>query len=670
MKHIAIAFAFALLLLAPSVFIAPRAEAASTEYNYLLKIDRDLTKLISNAEAQSVDAIAVASRSVDSVRQLILSYGGTVRFSLASINALAVTLPSRSVESIAKSSSIQKIWLDQQVSLNPQSDVSNIKADLIRSIINKVGEKAENVEKTGADKAILEGLNPELYAIPEDGMINAAREKEDITLTEIGIADVSPQTYFTYQVGAEALWSLGYTGAGTYVADLDVGATAAHPMISSAIVGGHSDVPSEPNWDSVSATHGTMTSSMAVGRPVIAVIPDYYSLAMAIGRWFPDKIIPAGAYPWGTIPAGYVGIAFIGEAPGAGLWVEKVLTYGGGGSISWILAGMQYVLNLRKTTPYHIDVVTMSLGLPQPWSAVNDGTDPWSLMVNVLVYNGITVTQSTGNQGPGAFTISQSAVANKNIGVGGYVYARMLKTYVDWYYGYGASDILTHMGDDDEMPFYFASRGPTRDYRVGVAVVAPCAYTIGAADTSGLYWGSGTSFSAPRVAGEAALLIQYYLVHKGMYPTPETVRAAIVVGADYISGYDKIDQGGGHWNPYKAAGEILKKNVIGQGNNILDFNNYHDLRVTDALTFTNGVSEQTVASLGIEHYTRLYFELKEPDMYRIAITNMVESHPGMNNLYMWIFDPKGDLANIGQAWTSGGSVLNYAQMGILLLPSG
>lgn len=651
------------MLLAPLVFITPRAEAASSDYNYLLKIDRDLLKAISDNANPSVDAIIIAARSLDAVRRLVSSYGGSVRISLESINALAVTLPSVSVESIARSSSVQKIWLDQPVSLNAQADVSNMKADLIRGIINKIGDKEANFEKTSEDKVLHEGLNPELYAIPQDGILNVARDKEEISLMEIGYADVSPQTYFTYQVGAEAMWSMGYTGAGTYVAVLDVGATAAHPMISSAIVGGHSNVPSEPNWNSVSANHGTMTSSMAVGRPVISVMTATSSLARAIGRWFPDKIIPAGTYPWGTIPPGSVGIAFIGEAPGAWLWVEKVLTFSGGGEISWILAGMQNVLNLRKTTQYHIDVVTMSLGLPQPWSAVNDGSDPWSLMVNVLVYNGITVTQSSGNQGPGAFTISQSAVADKNIGVGGYVYARMLKAYVDWYYGYGSSDIYTHMGDDEEMVFYFASRGPTRDYRTGVAVVAPCAYTIGAGGTSGLYWGSGTSFSAPRIAGEAALLIQYYLANKGTYPTPETVRAAIAVGADFIPGYEKIDQGGGRWNPYKAAGEILKKNVIGQANNVLDVNNYHDLRVTNALTFTNGVSEQTVASLGIEHYNRFYFELKEPDMYRVAITSIVEAYAGQNTVYMWIFDPKGDLAHIGQAYTYGGAVRNYAQMG-------
>jgi subtilisin family serine protease len=663
MKRLALILMLALLLLAPSIFTMPRAEAAAQDYNYLLKIDRDLLKFISTGESSSVDAIAIASRSLDAVRRLVLSYGGTVRFALESINALAVTLPSTSVESIAKSSSIQKVWLDQEVNLVAQSDVSNMKADLIRSIVNKVGEKAANAEKTGEDKAILEGLDPELYAIPQDGILSLAREKEEISLMGIQIADVSPQTYFTYQVGAEALWSMGYTGAGTYVAVLDVGATGAHPMISSAIVGGHSDVPSEPNWDSASATHGTMTGSMAVGRPTIAVMSASDSLARAIGRWFPDKIIPAGTYPWGTIPAGYVGIAFIGEAPGAWLWVEKVLTYGGSGAISWILGGMQYVMNLRNTTPYHIDVVSMSLGLGQPWSAVNDGSDPWSLMVDVLVYNGIIVVQSSGNEGPGAFTIAQSAVAKKNIGVGGYVYARMMKAYVDWYYGYGSSDVYTHMGDDEEMVFYFASRGPTRDYRTGVAVVAPCAFTIGATGTSSLSWGSGTSFSAPRIAGEAALLIQYYLVHKGTYPTPETVKAAIAVGADFIPGYLKIEQGGGRWNPYKAAGEILKKNVVGQGNIILDVNNFHDLRVTGALTFTNGVSEQTVESLDIEHYSRFYFELKEPDMYRISITNIVEQYPGQTTIYMWIFDPKGDLANIGQAYTSGGTVLNYAQMG-------
>jgi subtilisin family serine protease len=641
----------------------PQAEAASTDYDYLSKIDRDLMKVIQSGESTSVGAIIVASSSLSAVRKLVISNGGSVRIPLEGINALAVTLPCSSVETIAKSSSVNNVWLDQQIALAPQSDVFNLKAELMQTLTSKVAEKADNVEKTGEDRAVVGDLNSELYAIPENGMLSLEKNKEiDISLQAIGIADVSPQTYFTYQVGAENLWAMGYAGAGTYIAVLDNGATASHPMIADAVIGGHSEVPSEPNWDSVLGDHGTMTSSMAVGRPVIAVMPDYYDLAAAMARWFPDKIIPAGTYPWGTIPDGYIGIAFIGEAPSASLWVEKVLTYAGSGATSWILAGMQHVLTLRKTTSIHIDVVSMSLGLPQPWSAVNDGTDPWSRMVDLLVNNGITVAQSTGNQGPGAFTISQSAVARKNIGVGGYVYARMFKMYLDWYYGYPGSS-LAHMGDDDEMVWYFASRGPTRDYRTGVAVVAPCAFTIGGAGYADLYWGSGTSFSAPRVAGEALLLIQYFKAQKGVYPAPETVRAAIVVGADYIAGYQKIDEGGGHWNPYKASQEIFKKDIIWRASFILNSEGFHAQRVCGALRFTNGVSEKTVASLGIEHFSRFYFILSDPDMYRISITNIAETYTGMNTLYMWVYDPKGDLANIGQVWRSGDNVLNYGQTG-------
>jgi subtilisin family serine protease len=621
-------------------------------YEYLSKIDRNIIKVIQNcSQNEIIDVIILAEPGcLNSVKQLVFSCNGTVRTLLNDINALAVTLPKTSIEDISKNTSVKKIWLDYNFTMKQESNMRTATVEFFKDLIKNI--------KSDERQTVVEKFNLELSVLSENEtqLISLSR---NTLFVNVKFEDVIPQTFFTYCVGAEKLWAAGYTGEGTYVAVLDNGITASHPMLKSAIIGGHSEVPFEPEWDSLQADHGTTVASMAIGRPIIALIPEEENLAMAFAKWFPDKVILPGDYSWGTVPFGYIGIAFIGEAPSAKLWVEKVMSYAGYGESSWVLAGMQHILNLRSSGQVHVDVVSMSIGVSMPWSAINDGTDPWSLMVNTLVANGITVVTSSGNNGPGAFTISQPAVASKNIGVGGYVYARMFKMYLDWDC-FGSSD-LVYMDDEAEMIWWFASRGPTRDYRTGVCVVAPCAFTIGALGDRYLAWVWGTSFSAPRVAGEAALLIQYYKEKVLDFPTPEIIRAAIIAGADYIPNYLPIEQGGGRWNPCKAAEVIFDKKLISKARNILDSNDYHNQRTRNQLLFTNGVSENVVKSLDIEHYARFYFNLKDPDMYRVHITDIFETCPGMNKLWVYVFDPKGDLANIGIAQRVGDKIMTWGE---------
>jgi hypothetical protein len=721
MKKYAVFTLLLMLFSASFVAINPFVEAPSeqTDYSWMQKVDRDLLKIMSNGggeiladvnndgvvdiidlsivsmaygtfegqpnynhdadfnqdgivdardlsvvtidygTSQLLSTIVVANGDLEGIENLIVSNGGTVSLTLESIDAVSAEIPKNKIQTIAESNLAKKVWLNHQIELNPEYELVNAKAEFLERLIDSSVKQALSEEvKTEELKLDTSRFDPERYTFPEDGMMPL--EAKDITFQSIEYGDVAPETYFTYQVGAEELWGQGYFGQDTYIAILDVGINALHPMVSSAIVGGNSQVPGEPYWDSNLAIHGTMTASMAAGRPVVALVPETSSLGLAFARWFPDKVIPGELYGY----PGYIGIAFIGEAPMANLWVEKVLEFAGSGEISWILAGMQHAIWLRENTDIHIDVISMSIGLGMPWSAVNDGTDPWSLMVDELVAHGITVVQSAGNVGPNTFTVGQGACAEENIAVGGYVYARMMKFYYDATYGYGASDYYLHMPDDDEMVFYFASRGPTRDYRYQPAVVAPCAFTMGAGDYTDMYWGSGTSFAAPRVAGEALLLVNYYKDMTGSYPTPERIKAAIVVGADYIDGYEKIDQGGGRWNPEKAAMEILESNVIGQANDLLNANEFHSQRM-QTLTFEGGVAEVSSGPLEIEHYARFYIKLEDPDMYRISVTDIVEEHAGENTLYIWVTDPKSDLMNIAYAYydTWYGRIYQYSQMG-------
>jgi hypothetical protein len=103
----------------------------------------------------------------------------------------------------------------------------------------------------------------------------------------------------------------------------------------------------------------------------------------------------------------------------------------------------------------------------------------------------------------------------------------------------------------------FSSRGPLADGRLGVTVLAPGTHVAGVASTAANYDGtgvcdkywpegqtlyarsSGTSHSAPQVAGAAALFLDKIARESGELPSPALVRAAIAGSArDRAGGSD------------------------------------------------------------------------------------------------------------------------------------
>jgi serine protease AprX len=165
------------------------------------------------------------------------------------------------------------------------------------------------------------------------------------------------------EVGAPEAWrQLGVTGRGIGVAILDSG-IAPHTDIASRIVA------------SVDFTGGGGGASL---------------------------VAPADPGGHGTHVAGLVagdgsasGGAFAGIAPGANLIDVRVITASGSTTVSTLIAGMQWVLAHRSD--YNIRVVNLSAGAPVTVSYSND---PLAAAVEVLVFAGITVVVSAGNEGP------------------------------------------------------------------------------------------------------------------------------------------------------------------------------------------------------------------------------------------------------------------------------
>jgi serine protease AprX len=184
-----------------------------------------------------------------------------------------------------------------------------------------------------------------------------------------------------------------------------------------------------------------------------------------------------------SIVAGAVNAAGVGGvAPAAALVGVKTLSAEGEGAISQIAQAVEWCISNKNR--YGIQVINLSATT----SESGNGTDALSRTLNRAVDAGIVVCVAAGNDGPNLRTVGTPAAAAKAITVG-------------------------NIADPGEGGFFldpYSSRGPTADGRVKPDVCAP-GYQILAAKAGtkdGYIRQSGTSMSAPFVAGVAALILQ------------------------------------------------------------------------------------------------------------------------------------------------------------------
>jgi serine protease AprX len=202
----------------------------------------------------------------------------------------------------------------------------------------------------------------------------------------------------------------------------------------------------------------------------------------------------ADSFGHGTFVAGMVNSV----APGADLISLKLSGRDGTSNVSTVLTALQWVITNRAA--HGIKVLNLSL---RSDSSLSYRVDPLNLAVEQVWANGITVVVAAGNQGPGAGTIAKPGDD-------------------PWVITVGASDDHGTASTADDTITDFSSRGPTlADGLAKPDLVAPgrSLHSLRSpgseADLRYPYFvdatyrlGSGTSFSAPEVAGAAALLLQ------------------------------------------------------------------------------------------------------------------------------------------------------------------
>jgi subtilisin family serine protease len=234
---------------------------------------------------------------------------------------------------------------------------------------------------------------------------------------------------------------------------------------------------------------------------------------------FDDWDVDAAGH--GTAAGGVVGaidngIGVVGVAPGARLWGVRVLQPDGFGSVSALLCGIEWVTVHADT----IEVANVSLAgrILYEVGCERTATGEFDAVHNFIcrsVAAGVTYANSAGNESMDASllrpttydeVIAVSAIADYDGRPGGL-----------------ADPICDGVPDPPELDDHFASFsnfGPDID----LSAPGACIRTTGTISTGSYYrWHWGTSFSAPHVAGAAAL-------YKARNPsaTPAQVRQALI----------------------------------------------------------------------------------------------------------------------------------------------
>ncbi|MHA2021871.1 MAG: S8 family serine peptidase, partial [Candidatus Thorarchaeota archaeon] len=315
---------------------------------------------------------------------------------------------------------------------------------------------------------------------------------------------------FTETLAAEDMWTQGYFGNGTTIAMLDSGAQGDHLDLQGQLIGFK---------DFIGA--GT---DMNPGDGISAYDDNGHGTAVA----------------WNAAGSGVAsGGNLTGTAPGAKLLIIKVLDSDGAGDDSLIAQGVEFAVDQG------VDVISISLG--GPWVESQFIVEPSILAITAAVNDGVSVVVAAGNSGPASFTINSPGITQEAITVGASA---------------GSAGVVA-----------FSSRGPVErtimeplGLHAKPDVVAPGSSVVSArwigsdpfefpayeiVDYGANYtqW-SGTSASAPQVAGLVALLEQK---HTGL--TPTEAKIALMAGATDL-GSDSMEQGWGLPN-VTLASEII-----------------------------------------------------------------------------------------------------------------
>ena len=266
--------------------------------------------------------------------------------------------------------------------------------------------------------------------------------------------------------------------------------------------------------------------------------------------------LPSGAH--GTHVAGIVAgtSLFKGEMHGAAPGAQIVSAR----ACSWGGGCTEVALTegmIDLVTNRGVDVVNLSIGgLP----ALNDGSDVITKLYDTLIAEyGVQIIVAAGNDGSGTNTVSSPAVSSSVLAVAASV------SDETWWANYGARV------DTAQGIFGFSSRGPSEGGALAPAVSAPgsaisttptwlpgtAVPEAGYSLPTGYGMFNGTSMAAPQVAGDTALLLSAAKAD-GIQAGPTALRTALTGTAVQIPGVPTTAQGTGLVDVSAAWAQLAK----------------------------------------------------------------------------------------------------------------
>jgi serine protease AprX len=347
-------------------------------------------------------------------------------------------------------------------------------------------------------------------------------------------------------IGSRAVVDLmGYTGAGIGVAVIDSGVTNWHDDLR---INGYGKT--QPTLLNLASVSQAATGLILPKNQRLAHFKDFVNgYTNAYDDW------GHGTHVAGIIAGNGYDTLGVREAiaPGAHIVALKALARDGSGTISNVIAAIDYAIAVKNT--YNIRVLNMSLsaGVTESYN-----TDPLTLAAKRAVDAGIVVVASAGNLGKAKNGSPQYGA----IGAPG---------NAPWVLTVGASSTQGTVNRRDDVIAPYSSRGPTMyDFAAKPDLVAPGTGTVSMSDplsrlyieksaflSGGLLFGltykpyltlSGTSMAAPVVAGTVALML-----HANPSLTPNMVKAILQYTSQVYPGYDYLTQGAGFLNARGAV---------------------------------------------------------------------------------------------------------------------
>jgi subtilisin family serine protease len=566
-----------------------------------------------SASAQQRQGVLIkAPKPYDNLVNTIEQLGGAVTYKYKYVDGLAAEVPTAALPILEKIVGTDNIGKDDLLAIPGHSDPRGGEATGT--------EEAESVAEASADISAMAQAHPNNYV------------------------------YTGGMTGASSLHAQGFTGSGIIVAVIDSGIRPLFPHLAGRVISpGLNLVPasSEPGGvavpaiDNANFPHGTQSAGMVAaavnfcfGAPGVSRIA---TLAAAFGAGFPGM---APCSPTQTL------IPMIGTAPGALIFPIKVFpTNGASTPTSRTIAAMEAAISLRQLyeagdpAGLNIQVVNLSLG----GATTAAGRTLSDMTVEKLIENDIVPVISMGNDGFSTMTGGSPGTSMAALTVGAASTAQH-----EWIFrgnfsapcntiaiGSVVACALAWRPDPNMQMAEFSSRGPTHDGRPDPDVIANgfASHTQGSGSTAGtVNFASGTSFSAPSVAGVAAIL-------RHAYPTgtAKQIRNAIMMGADptQVPTATDVDQGMGFVNAAAALALL-------QGGGVPDsFQTYNFTRNVQAnmaragRKVYNGPVSRTMSLIRPGETAEIAYDVPpDTETLVVQITNIVpELPPAQQNIF-------------------------------------